>query len=78
MTQEIAEAVEKARAIRDRPSPGMIRAVRQTAGLSQEDFAKANKVDRATISRWETGQRTPRGPYLARLLELLRNLQGIL
>jgi DNA-binding transcriptional regulator YiaG len=77
MTQEIAEAVEKARAIRDRPSPELIRAVRQTSELSQEDFGKAIKVDRATISRWESGRRIPRGPYLERLLELLRSLQAL-
>ena len=38
------------------------RVLRVAAGLSQTDVALVVGVDRATISRWETGDREPAGP----------------
>ncbi len=42
------------------PTPSR-RALRLAAGLTQGDVAAAIGVDRATISRWETGNREPVG-----------------
>ncbi|MEU4802361.1 helix-turn-helix transcriptional regulator [Actinosynnema sp. NPDC023587] len=47
--------------------------VRKAAGYTQESFAEAAHVDRATIARWEAGERSPRPykrPMLARLLKI--------
>ena len=37
------------------------RVLRLAAGLSQTEVATAVGVDRATVSRWETGSREPAG-----------------
>lgn len=36
-------------------------------GLPQREMAKRLGVDPGTLSKWETGQREPAGPYLARV-----------
>lgn len=66
----------KVRAHRDLPGPALRRAIRQEAGLSQRDFGEALGIDRASVSRYESGQRRPRGELLTRYVELLRALQG--
>lgn len=46
---------------------------RKAAGYTQESFAEAAHVDRATIARWEAGERLPqpyKRPMLARLLKV--------
>jgi DNA-binding transcriptional regulator YiaG len=65
----------KARAFRDLPGPAMRRGIREDAGLSQEDFARRLRRDRASISRWETGTRRPRGEDLVAYVDLLRSLR---
>lgn len=65
----------KVRAHRDLPPPILRRAIRQAAGLTQQDLADPCEVDRATVSRWESGARRPRGPDLVRYSELLRSLR---
>jgi len=56
------------------PPPKMRRLVRETAGLTQTDLARALDVDRATVSRWESGDRFPAPAVLARYLEALDRL----
>jgi transcriptional regulator with XRE-family HTH domain len=34
-------------------------AIRQAAGKTQQEIANAVGVDRVTVARWETGNRTP-------------------
>jgi transcriptional regulator with XRE-family HTH domain len=46
-----------------------IREYRESIGLSQEDFAKALKVQKSTISRIETGKRTPSVGLVTRICE---------
>ncbi len=66
---------EKVQAQRRLPSPEVRRALRVDAGVSQEDIARAVGVRRETVSKWETGQRTPRGQLLIDYVEALRALQ---
>jgi len=39
-------------------------AARHSAGLTQDELAEAIGVDKASVHRWETGQRQPRGRNL--------------
>lgn len=48
-----------------------LRALRETAGLSQGDVARWVGVDPAQVSRWESGQQKPRPEHAVALLELL-------
>ena len=43
------------------PSPPMRRALRLDNGLTQDDLAAVVGTDRATIARYESGTREPRG-----------------
>jgi DNA-binding transcriptional regulator YiaG len=48
-----------------------IRRLRETLGLTQEEFAKKVGAGRATVARWESGQSKPTGLY-SRALERLQ------
>ena len=56
--------VERARAalvdLPDRPSPGMIRRLREALGMTQAELGGAIGVDKLTVSRWERGETSPR------------------
>ena len=54
---------------------GRARQVRERARLSQAEVARALGVDTATVSRWETGMRLPRGRTALRLASLLAALE---
>lgn len=73
----ISAMQRKARAARDLPSPAMRRAIREDAGITQDDIAGtfSPPIARQTVSRWETGNRRPRGDHLVQYSELLRHLQ---
>jgi len=76
MTRDLTEIRRKTRAHRDLPGPALRRAIRQDAGLSQADVAEAiGGVTRAAVSRWETGDRRPRGGLLVAYSELLQGLR---
>ncbi len=47
---------------------------RLTLGLTQEEMAAACKANIGTITKWDQGQRSPRGPS-ERLLELWLELK---
>ncbi len=53
---------------------GLARELRERAGLSQGDIARALKVDIATISRWERCQRKPTSATGAAYLEFVATL----
>jgi DNA-binding transcriptional regulator YiaG len=53
---------------------GEARRIRQAADLAIADVARTVGVDRATVSRWESGHRKPSGPAAARYARLLRLL----
>jgi DNA-binding transcriptional regulator YiaG len=72
----LERALEHARLRRRLPDPASRRSLRGRAGLTQGDLARALSVDRATISRWESGQRDPDRDHLASYVDLLDRLAG--
>ena len=69
------QVAEKVRARRDLPAPAIRRALREDAGLSQQDVADVCGVTRAAVSRWESGERGVDAAHVVAygaLLELLR------
>lgn len=57
---------------------GEARRLRQAAGLSLYDLARDLGVTAGTVSRWETGNRVPRGDAAARYAGLLGELMDVL
>jgi DNA-binding transcriptional regulator YiaG len=55
---------------------GAARALREEAGLSMAEIARAAGVHKATVYRWETGRRRPRGEAAERYLAVLDELSG--
>jgi HTH-type transcriptional regulator/antitoxin MqsA len=66
----LARSIERRRL----PEPAMQKFLRIRAQLTQQEVALVVKTNRASVSRWESGQRTPRGEQLARYLDLLDRL----
>lgn len=64
MLLEAREAASSGRGVR----------VRIAAGVSQGEVAAAVGVTPACISRWEAGERRPRGEPAARYAQVLRDL----
>lgn len=64
----------RGRARRRLPKPAMRRLLRQRAGVSQRDIASVLRVDAPTVSRWESGYRSPTGALLERYVALLDRL----
>ena len=56
------------------PEPSIRRMLRIEAGLTQGEVAATVGVTRTAISRWESGDRHPRGPLASRYAEVLREL----
>jgi DNA-binding transcriptional regulator YiaG len=74
---EEASALENLRLlrwVRQMTASGQAKAIRQAADVSQGEAATFVRVSDATISRWESGQRTPRGEAALRYGQLLRGL----
>lgn len=57
MTEEL---IREMRAHDQLPEPANARLIREDAGVSQARLARALGVDRATLSRWESGATKPR------------------
>ncbi len=49
--------------------------IRKAARLSQGEVAAVCRVDPAAVSRWEGGQRSPRGSAAKRYAKLIRALE---
>jgi DNA-binding transcriptional regulator YiaG len=47
-----------------------IRKLRESLGLTQEEFAKKIGAARVTVAKWEIGQHPPKGLYLQALEKL--------
>ena len=47
-----------------------VKKVREKLHLTQDELAKKIDVDKLTISRWETGERTCKGKYAERIKSL--------
>ena len=56
------------------PTPFLRRLLREAAGIHQRELALAAGVTAATISRWESGTREPRGEAAAKYAMLLERL----
>jgi DNA-binding transcriptional regulator YiaG len=50
---------------------GRLAELREGAGLSQGDFARALGVSQSSVSRWESGDVVPRARRAADIVELL-------
>jgi DNA-binding XRE family transcriptional regulator len=74
----IREAIAEAR-VADLvlPSPGVRKALRIGAGLTQERLAAPVGVSRVAISRYENGLREPRGELRRRYIEALEAMRGV-
>jgi transcriptional regulator with XRE-family HTH domain len=62
--------------IRRIASSGGAKAIREGAGLSMGEVAREAGCSVSAISRWESGERTPRGDAAERWAALLRRLSG--
>jgi HTH-type transcriptional regulator/antitoxin MqsA len=60
--------------LRRLPDPSIRRALREHHGLSQGQLADLLGVDRASVSRYESGDRSPRPSIAERYLEVLERL----
>ena len=74
MTEILEQLLTEARARRSLPEPELRRLLRQRAGLSQEQVAEVLGVNRVAVSRYESGQRTPRGTVQLQYVQLLQRL----
>jgi transcriptional regulator with XRE-family HTH domain len=69
-------ALARSRKRRGLPDPRTRQMIRVRAGLSQGELAAVIGVDRASISRWESGAREPADAHLASYLEALDRLMA--
>ena len=70
----VVELLERSRLRRGLPDAPERRAVRERSVLTQHDIADAVGVTASTVSRWESGTRTPRGDTGLAYAELLNAL----
>lgn len=68
--------IEEVQARRTLPTPAQARNIREAAGVSQHRLARELGVARATVARWETGSRIPRGNNLIAYVAMLTELRG--
>ena len=66
--------VEQVLAARRLPPPTVARAIRDEAGVSQQQLADELRINRVTVARWELGERVPRGELRLRYIALLEEL----
>ncbi|WP_331736242.1 telomere-associated protein Tap [Streptomyces sp. NBC_00045] len=59
------------------PHPDERKRLREAAGLSQDQIAKALSVRRETVTSWETGRTAPRAPKRAAYARLLEGLAAL-
>ncbi|MEU0343176.1 helix-turn-helix transcriptional regulator [Streptomyces bobili] len=76
VTATVTERIcSRLRIRQDLPEPDGRRALRQAAGLTQEEVAGAIGVTRQAVAQWEAGVRTPRGRLLDAYVDVLRTLR---
>lgn len=71
-----AAVAERVRLRRRLPSPQMRRAIRISSGLSAAELAGLMGVTRQAVSKWERGDRTPRGSHLEAYVAVLDELSA--
>jgi transcriptional regulator with XRE-family HTH domain len=72
----LREHLELARLRRALPNPSDRRLLRRRLGLSQQQLADVLGVDRVTVSRYESGERSPADRLLRDYLRVLGVLEG--
>ena len=70
----LQEAIERAQRQQSLPSPDKRRWLRIGAGLSQADIARSLGTSAASVSRYETGDREPRGRIRDKYIEACEEL----
>ena len=70
----VESLLARAQAYRSLPEPFERRKIRERAGLSQSDLARALGVSAPALSRWEAGARVPRRDHLIEYVGLLEKL----
>lgn len=72
---DIEVVLRRGRGRRRLPPPEVRRQLRLAAGITQSELAEVLDVSRPEVSRWESGQRSPRhGNNLERYLAVLDRL----
>lgn len=71
---ELLDLAERLQVRQALPPPNVRRALREAAGLSQEDIARAIGTSRQAVAHWEAGDRYPRPQHLRPYVEVLRLL----
>lgn len=66
----------KVSARRRLPAPPLRKLIRMSSGATQQDVAEAVGVSRAEVSRYERGDRSPRGERLVRYVDVLDVLRA--
>lgn len=74
LNRALDRAAARAEVVRRLPPPQVRRLLRERSGLTQEEVAGLMKVSRPTVSRWESGSRSPRRKALERYLAVLDRL----
>jgi transcriptional regulator with XRE-family HTH domain len=72
MSSALAQHVKAARRL---PPPAIARAIRDEAGVSQQQVADELGVNRVSVARWELGERVPRGELRLAYIGLLDELR---
>jgi DNA-binding transcriptional regulator YiaG len=62
-----------AQTVRDKPTPGMIRSLREAMGLTQAELGERLGVTNITVYRWEAGMVAPNAAAVKRLEKLRRD-----
>jgi transcriptional regulator with XRE-family HTH domain len=71
---DVKEIVARAHRRRELPPPQARQAIRQAAGISQEELASALGVSRQTVANWERGTRFPSSDHLVPYGRVLQRL----
>ena len=71
---ELDTVIAKIKSKQAFPPPAVRRNLRERAGLTQHDVAGVLGIDRASVARYESGIREPRGEILRRYAEVLDRL----
>jgi DNA-binding transcriptional regulator YiaG len=70
----VTTKAERLQALRELTTSGKAREIREAARLTESEIARSVGTHYSTVSRWESGQRLPRGEAALRYAALLDRL----